>query len=53
MKPVIWGVLSTARIGVAKVIPAMLRSSLINVRAIASRTLSTAEAAAKMEGASK
>jgi predicted dehydrogenase len=47
MKPVVWGVLGTARIGVAKIIPAMLRSPLVELRGIASRTLATAEAAAR------
>lgn len=50
MKPVVWGVLSTARIGVQKVIPGMLRSPLVQVRGIASRTLATAEAAARQLG---
>jgi predicted dehydrogenase len=47
MRPVVWGVLSTARIGVDKVIPAMRRSPLVNVRGIASRALETAETAAR------
>jgi predicted dehydrogenase len=48
MKKVVWGVLSTARIGTAQVIPAMQRSSWCEVRAIASRSADTArrEAAA-------
>jgi len=50
MKPVVWGVLSTARIGVAKVIPAMLRSPLVQVRGIASRTSRSADAAARQLG---
>src|SRR5690242_11580751 len=50
MKPVVWGVLGTARIGVAKVIPAMLRSPLVQVRAIASRTLPAAQSAAQRLG---
>jgi predicted dehydrogenase len=50
MKPVVWGVLGTARIGMAKVIPAMQRSALIQVRGIASRTLKAAEAAAQRLG---
>jgi predicted dehydrogenase len=37
-----WGVLSTANIGVAKVIPGMLKSKQFEVRAIASRSLPTA-----------
>jgi predicted dehydrogenase len=47
MKKVVWGVLSTARIGTAKVIPAMQRSAHIEVRAIASRTLQAAQDAAR------
>ncbi len=50
MKKVNWGVLSTARIGVNKVIPAMQKSGLISVRAIGSRSLDAAEAAAKQLG---
>jgi predicted dehydrogenase len=50
MKPVVWGVLGTARIGVQKVIPPMLRSPLVQLRGIASRTLSTAEAVAQRLG---
>jgi predicted dehydrogenase len=46
-RPVVWGVLSTARIGVQKVIPAMLRSPLIQVHGIASRSLAAAETAAR------
>src|SRR5690606_23501909 len=46
-RPVVWGVLGTARIGKQKVIPAMLRSPLVQVRGIASRTLAVAEAAAQ------
>ena len=43
MKPVVWGVLGTARIGLEKVLPAMRSSPLIDLRAIASRS----EAAAR------
>ncbi|HEY9064841.1 MAG TPA: Gfo/Idh/MocA family oxidoreductase [Burkholderiaceae bacterium] len=39
MKPVVWGVLSTAKIGVEKVLPAMRASPLIELRAIASRSV--------------
>jgi predicted dehydrogenase len=45
-----WGVLSTARIGVAKVIPAMQRGELCDVVAIASRTEAKAQAAARSLG---
>jgi len=37
MKKVVWGVLSTAKIGREKVIPAMLKSEYADLRAIASR----------------
>ncbi|MBT9550608.1 MAG: Gfo/Idh/MocA family oxidoreductase [Hydrogenophaga sp.] len=50
MKPVVWGVLSTARIGVEKVIPEMLASPLVELRAIASRSLPSAQAAAQRLG---
>ncbi|MFN0192519.1 MAG: Gfo/Idh/MocA family protein [Aestuariivirga sp.] len=53
MKPVKWGVVSTANIGVAKVIPGMLKSSLLEVAAIASRDLATGEKAAKRLGIPK
>jgi predicted dehydrogenase len=46
MRRVVWGVLGTARIATEKVIPAMLRSGLCEVRAIASRSLASARAAA-------
>lgn len=46
MQRVRWGVLSTANIGVKKVIPAMQRGSLSVVTAIASRDLARAQAAA-------
>ena len=41
-----WGVRSTARIGVAKVISGMQQSPLCRIAAIASRTLANAERAA-------
>ncbi len=47
MKKVVWGVLSTAKIGTVKVIPAMQRSSMLEIRAIASRTLPAAQEAAR------
>lgn len=50
MKPVVWGVLSTARIGTQHVIPAMRASPLVELRAIASRSLSAAEEAARSLG---
>ena len=42
MKPVKWGIISTANIGVAKVIPGMLKSKELEVAAISSRSLKTA-----------
>lgn len=50
MKPVVWGVLSTAKIGIEKVIPAMLDSPFVELRAIASRSLPSAKAAAQKLG---
>jgi len=46
MKKIRWGVLSTANIGVKKVIPAMQRGKLSTVAAIASRDLGQAHSAA-------
>ena len=42
MKTVKWGILSTARIGVTKVIPGMRKSPYVEVAAIASRDLTAA-----------
>ena len=50
MNPVVWGVLSTSKIGREHVIPAMLSSPLVELRAIASRSLSSAQAAAQAAG---
>ena len=47
MKKVSWGVLSTAKIGWEKVIPAMQQSSLCSMDAIASRSLDSAKTWAK------
>jgi len=47
MKKVRWGVLSTAKIGVEKVIPAMQRGNYCSIVAIASRGLQKAQAVAK------
>ena len=44
MKNVKWGIISTANIGVAKVIPGMLKSKQLDVVAISSRSLKTAKA---------
>lgn len=50
MKRVVWGVLSTARIGIDHVLPAMLASPVIELRAIASRSAAAAEHAARTLG---
>ncbi len=49
MRKIKWGIISTANIGVAKVLPGMLKSSELEIVAIASRNLGTAMAwAAKL-----
>jgi predicted dehydrogenase len=53
MKKVVWGVLSTAKIGREKVIPALQRSPLCEVRAIASRSLEAARETARALGIPK
>ena len=53
MKPVKWGIISTANIGVAKVIPGMLKSKELEVVAISSRNLKTARTAAMNLGIPK
>lgn len=50
MKKVVWGVLSTAKIGTQKVIPGMQKSAWCDMRAIASRSIEPAEAAARALG---
>ena len=50
MKKLVWGVLSTAKIGREKVIPAMQAADLCDMRAIASRSLERAQQAAKTLG---
>src|SRR4051794_38734605 len=50
MKKVRWGILSTAKIGTEKVIPAMQKGRLCEVAAIASQSLDKAQAAAKKLG---
>ncbi len=42
MKPVVWGIISTANIGVAKVIPGMMKSDRLKVVALSSRKTATA-----------
>ena len=47
MKKIHWGILSTAKIGIEKVIPAMQQSKHCEMAAIASRTQEGAREAAK------
>jgi predicted dehydrogenase len=53
MTKIRWGVLSTANIGVAKVLPAMQRGDYCEVTALASRDLAKAQATAKQLGIPK
>jgi len=53
MKKIRWGVLSTAKIGTKKVIPAMQLGEYCTVTAIASRQLEKAQAAARRLGIEK
>lgn len=53
MKPVKWGIISTANIGVRKVIPGMLKSKEIDIVAISSRDRKTAGKWAKTLGIPK
>ncbi|MFT3989103.1 Gfo/Idh/MocA family protein [Aestuariivirga sp.] len=53
MKPVKWGIISTANIGMEKVIPGMMKSRDLEVVAIASRKLKTARQAAMELGIPK
>lgn len=53
MKPVKWGIVSTADIGLKKVIPAMLRAKGVEIAAIASRDLARAKEAAARLGIPK
>ncbi len=46
MKKIVWGVLSTAKIGLKKVIPAMQKGLYSEIAAIASRTMESAQDAA-------
>ncbi len=50
MKKVIWGVLSTAKIGRERVLPGMLKSDLLEIRAIGSRDEARGRAAADALG---
>lgn len=45
-----WGVISTANIGLSSVLPGMMKSRELEIRAIASRSLPTAKKAAKKLG---
>ena len=53
MKKVVWGVLSTAKIGLERVLPGMLKSPTCEIRAIASRSLTVARRAADKLGIPK
>jgi predicted dehydrogenase len=53
MKNVKWGIISTANIGVAKVIPGMLKGKNLDVVAISSRDMKTAKAHAAKLGIPK
>ncbi len=53
MDKVRWGILSTARIGTEKVIPAMQQGEFTEVTAISSRNLDSAQAAAAQLGIPK
>src|SRR5215467_13964900 len=53
MQKVRWGILSTANIGTAKVIPAMQQGTYCEIAAIASRNLEKAQAAASQLGIPK
>ncbi len=53
MKPVAWGVISTAKIGRERVLPGMKKSGLIEIRAIASRSEPAARKAADELGIPK
>ncbi len=53
MSKIRWGILSTANIGVVKVIPAMMRGEFCEITAISSRNLANAQQAAKKLGIKK
>jgi predicted dehydrogenase len=53
MKKVVWGVISSAKIGLKKVLPGMQRSERLEVRAIASRSAKAAREAAETLGIPK
>jgi predicted dehydrogenase len=53
MKKVTWGVISTAKIGLKRVLPGMQKSELLEIRAIASRSAKAAREAADALGIPK
>ncbi len=53
MSKIRWGVISTAKIGTEKVLPAMQKAEFCEVTAIASRNIETAQAAANKLGIAK
>lgn len=53
MNPVKWGIISTAKIGVEQVVPAMMQSPMCDIVAIASRDLGKAQQAANALGIPK
>ena len=53
MRPVVWGVISTAKIGRERVLPGMKKSGLLEIRAIASRSEASARKAAEVLGIPK
>lgn len=53
MKPVVWGVISTAKIARERVLPGMKKSGLIEIRAIASRSQEAARSVADALGIPK
>src|SRR5260221_14555781 len=53
MKKVVWGVLSTAKIGLQRVLPGMQKSACCDIRAIASRSAAAARKAADQLGIPK
>ncbi len=53
MKKVVWGVLSTAKIGLERVLPGMMKGPMCDIRAIASRSPAAARKAADKLGIPK
>ncbi len=53
MRPVVWGVISTAKIGRERVLPGMKKSGLLEIRAIASRSEASARKVADALGIPK